>query len=153
MLSHGNALTFVDWCSRCSTPTTTTDSAVHAPFHFDLSVFDLYVAVSTARRSYLISEDLGKDAQDLAAFLADEPTDVWYSTPSILTLLAQFGALEAHDCSRFGSCSSPARSFRSSTSARVRALWPKPRFWNLYGPTETNVCTFARIPDGHPADA
>jgi acyl-coenzyme A synthetase/AMP-(fatty) acid ligase len=24
--------------------------------------------------------------------------------------------------------------------------WPQARFYNLYGPTETNVCTFARIP-------
>ena len=34
-----------------------------------------------------------------ARFIADNRLTVWYSTPSILTLLAQFGGLEAHDCS------------------------------------------------------
>lgn len=29
---------------------------------------------------------------------------------------------------------------------RVVACWPTPAYFNLYGPTETNVCTFARIP-------
>ena len=28
----------------------------------------------------------------------------------------------------------------------VQRLWPSPTYYNLYGPTETNVCTFARIP-------
>jgi acyl-coenzyme A synthetase/AMP-(fatty) acid ligase len=32
---------------------------------------------------------------------------------------------------------------------RLRAItefWPRPDYFNLYGPTETNVCTYARIP-------
>ena len=28
----------------------------------------------------------------------------------------------------------------------VTRRWPRPVYYNLYGPTETNVCTFARIP-------
>jgi acyl-CoA synthetase (AMP-forming)/AMP-acid ligase II len=32
------------------------------------------------------------------------------------------------------------------------ALWPQPDYYNLYGPTETNVCTFARIPKPIPDD-
>ena len=31
-------------------------------------------------------------------------------------------------------------------------LWPWARYYNLYGPTETNVCTFARIPLPVPED-
>ena len=27
----------------------------------------------------------------------------------------------------------------------LRALWPKPRYFNLYGPTETNVCTWYEV--------
>ena len=30
--------------------------------------------------------------------------------------------------------------------------WPQASFFNLYGPTETNVCTFARIPHSIPPD-
>ncbi len=28
----------------------------------------------------------------------------------------------------------------------VRAIWKAPRYFNLYGPTETNVCTFYEVP-------
>jgi acyl-CoA synthetase (AMP-forming)/AMP-acid ligase II len=35
---------------------------------------------------------------------------------------------------------------------RLVSLWPSPAYYNLYGPTETNVCTFARIPTPVPED-
>jgi acyl-coenzyme A synthetase/AMP-(fatty) acid ligase len=28
----------------------------------------------------------------------------------------------------------------------LKALWPAPRYFNLYGPTETNVCTYYEVP-------
>ena len=34
----------------------------------------------------------------------------------------------------------------------LQRRWPNPAYYNLYGPTETNVCTFARIPDSIPSD-
>jgi acyl-CoA synthetase (AMP-forming)/AMP-acid ligase II len=34
----------------------------------------------------------------------------------------------------------------------ISALWPQAAYYNLYGPTETNVCTFARIPTPIPPD-
>jgi len=35
---------------------------------------------------------------------------------------------------------------------RLRQLWPEARLWNLYGPTETNVCTAHPIPAAIPDD-
>jgi len=35
---------------------------------------------------------------------------------------------------------------------RLRSLWPESSFWNLYGPTETNVCTAMPIPSVIPED-
>jgi acyl-coenzyme A synthetase/AMP-(fatty) acid ligase len=35
---------------------------------------------------------------------------------------------------------------------RLRAVWPMAAMWNLYGPTETNVCTAHRIPEVVPDD-
>jgi acyl-coenzyme A synthetase/AMP-(fatty) acid ligase len=35
---------------------------------------------------------------------------------------------------------------------RLKSLVPRPRYYNLYGPTETNVCTWYEIPDVIPED-
>ena len=43
MLSHENALAFVDWCSETFMPSETDRFSSHAPFHFDLSVLDIYL--------------------------------------------------------------------------------------------------------------
>jgi acyl-CoA synthetase (AMP-forming)/AMP-acid ligase II len=34
----------------------------------------------------------------------------------------------------------------------LRRLWPSPRYVNLYGPTETNVCTFFELPPTTPSE-
>ena len=47
---------------------------------------------------------------------------------------------------RCGRSASPARSSRFAGLKALRSAWPEPVFWNLYGPTETNVCTAQRIP-------
>ena len=115
MLSHENAMTFVDWCSEMFEPQTADRFSSHAPFHFDLSILDIHVCFKHGATLVLVDEEIGKDPVRLARLIADERISIWYSAPSILSLLAQFGDLAAHDYSACGTCSSPARSFRSST--------------------------------------
>src|SRR5688572_28192245 len=44
MLSHGNGTSFVDWCIEVFQPQHSDRFSSHAPLHFDLSIFDIYVA-------------------------------------------------------------------------------------------------------------
>jgi non-ribosomal peptide synthetase component F len=57
MLTHENALGFVEWCSSVFEPTENDRFSSHAPFHFDLSVLDIYVAIKHGAALYLISEE------------------------------------------------------------------------------------------------
>lgn len=147
MLTHENAVSFVDWCTSIFQPTEHDRFSSHAPFHFDLSVLDIYLSVKHGATLFLISEELGKDPRDLARFVADNRLTVWYSTPSILTLLTQFGRLEQHDCSSLRLVLFAGEVFPVKHLREIQKRWPRPVYYNLYGPTETNVCTFARIPD------
>jgi len=151
-LTHINATAFVDWCSDEFAPEPTDRFSSHAPFHFDLSVLDLYVSVKHGAALYLVSEHLGKTPHDLAAFIASNRLTMWYSTPSILSLLAQFGSLEQHDCSTLRIVNFAGEVFPVKHLRSIVERWPQARFYNLYGPTETNVCTFARIPTPIPAE-
>jgi amino acid adenylation domain-containing protein len=152
MLTQQNATSFVDWCSREFAPTEHDRFSSHAPFHFDLSILDLYVPLKHGAALYLISEDVGKTPQALAAFIADHALTVWYSTPSILSLLAQFGDLDRHDCRSLRTVLFAGEVFPVKHLRSIVARWPQAAFFNLYGPTETNVCTFARIPGVIPED-
>jgi amino acid adenylation domain-containing protein len=150
MLTHENATSFVDWCSDAFAPSEDDRVSSHAPFHFDLSVLDLYLSLKHGATLYLVSESTGKNPQELAAFIATNRLTVWYSTPSILTLLAQFGVLDRHDCSSLRLVFFAGEVFPIKHLRAIVEHWPQAAFFNLYGPTETNVCTFARIPSAIP---
>ena len=148
MLSHHNAVSFVDWCSETFAPHATDVFSSHAPFHFDLSIFDLYVSLKHGASLVLVPEGVGKEPQGLAALIAAEGITVWYSAPSTLSLLAQFGKLAEHDFSRLRLILFAGEVFPVVHLRSLKRQLPRLRYFNLYGPTETNVCTYYEIPAG-----
>ncbi len=146
MLSHANARSFVEWCSAVFNPNEYDRFSSHAPFHFDLSILDIYLSVKHGSTLFLIADELGKNPRDLAAFITSNRLTVWYSTPSILNLLAEFGGLNRFDSSHLRLVLFAGEVFPVKHLRNLTRLWPSPAYFNLYGPTETNVCTFARIP-------
>jgi len=146
ILSHGNAACFIDWCSDVFQPTEHDRFSSHAPFHFDLSILDIYVSLKHGATLVLVEEELGKEPARLAPWIAAKKLTVWYSAPSILSLLAQFGKLERHDYSSLRLVLFAGEVFPIKYLKLLKSLWRHPRYFNLYGPTETNVCTFYEVP-------
>ena len=153
MLSHANALSFLDWCHDTMGPWPDADRfASHAPLHFDLSVLDLFASCRNAATLVLIGEALGKDPSRLGDFLAERRIGVWYSAPSILSLLAEHGRVDRTDFPAPRLVLFAGEVFPIGSLRQLRESWPEARMWNLYGPTETNVCTAHPIPREIPAD-
>jgi amino acid adenylation domain-containing protein len=147
MVPHSAALAFVDWCSDAFQPAAGDRFSAHAPFHFDLSVFDLFVAIKHAATVVLIGEAVARQPRALAALVSRERISVWYSAPSALVALLEHGALERHDLSSLRLVLFAGEVFPVKHLRRLRALLPpRVRLFNLYGPTETNVCTYYQIP-------
>ena len=146
MLSHGNAACFIDWCSDVFQPNEHDRFSSHAPFHFDLSILDIYVSLKHGATLVLVEEQLGKDPVRLAPWIAEKKLTIWYSAPSILSLMAQFGKLEQHDYSSLRLVLFAGEVFPIKYFKLLMSLWRHPRYFNLYGPTETNVCTFYEVP-------
>ncbi len=153
MISQANALSFVQWFSSTFSPRLSDRFSNSAPLHFDASIMEIYPALMHGATLYLISEDILKRPKELVRFIADNRLTVWFSTPTALTLLAQFGDLSASDvsCLRlvfFGGEIFPVKHLRE-----LKRNWPAPGYYNFYGPTEITVaCTCARIPDVIPAN-
>jgi len=144
-LTHENAVSFVDWCSEIFQPTPEDRFSSHAPFHFDLSILDVHLCLKHAATLVLVGEEIGKDPVRLAPLIAEERITIWYSAPSILALLAQFGNLSALDCSALRHVLFAGEVFPVKHLRALTRLWPQPRYFNLYGPTETNVCTYHEV--------
>lgn len=140
--SHATALAFVDWCSAEFNPTPEDRFSSHAPFHFDLSILDIYVPLKHGAAVVLIDAESGKQPGVLAEAIANRGITIWYSTPSILRMLVEFGNLERHDCSSLRIVNFAGEVFPIKHLRALMDRWPWPEYYNLYGPTETNVCTY-----------
>jgi acyl-coenzyme A synthetase/AMP-(fatty) acid ligase len=69
-----------------------------------------------------------------------------------LSLLAQYGKLEERDTSALRTVLFAGEVFPIKHLRAFKRLVPDPDYFNLYGPTETNVCTFYKIPDRIPGE-
>jgi amino acid adenylation domain-containing protein len=152
ILSQRNALSFVDWCSETFEPREDDRFSSHAPLHFDLSILDIYVPIKHAATVVLVSHEVGKEPAKLAPLIANRQITVWYSTPSILSLLARYGSLEEHNYSKLRMVLFAGEVFPVKYLRLLQERLPHPRYFNLYGPTETNVCTYHEIPSSIPDD-
>lgn len=152
MLSHENALGFVNWCSEVFAPTELDRFSSHAPFHFDLSILDIYVSLKHGATLVLVEEEIGKDPLRLAALIAEKRISIWYSTPSILSFLAQYGKLDHYEFPELRFILFAGEVFPIKHLRMLKDLLPGPRYFNLYGPTETNVCTYYEVPATIPAE-
>jgi amino acid adenylation domain-containing protein len=152
MISHRAATAFVRWCVDTFAPRPEDRFSSHAPFHFDLSIFDLYVPQTCGATVVLVTEELSRQPAALAELIERARISVWYSAPSILALLAQHGSLPRRDTANLRLVLFAGEVFPLVHLRALHAQLPRPRYFNLYGPTETNVCTSyelpARLPDG-----
>lgn len=150
MVSHANALAFVRWAGAAFGLTGDDRLSSHAPFHFDLSVFDLYAAAAAAATVVLVPPEGSVFPVQLRRFVEHERVSVWYSVPSVLTQLASRASLAPGDLPSLRAVLFAGEVFPTRWLRRLMAAVPNARFANLYGPTETNVCTWYevdRLPD------
>ncbi len=148
-ISNRNALAFIEWASALLAATPDDRFANHAPFHFDLSVLDLYVAFHVGAATYLIPDGLSYLPQQLVDFLLREQLTVWYSVPSVLILMMEQGELLNLPSLPLRALLFAGEPFPIKHLHRLYQRWPQMRFFNLYGPTETNVCTYYEVTERH----
>lgn len=143
-LSHRAALSFVSWAHETLGAGPDDRFSSHAPFHFDLSVLDLYAAFMAGARVCLIPEGLAYAPAQLVEFIRKHAITVWYSVPSALIMMMVHGGLLELERppSRIVFAGEP---FPLKHLRRLHERFGAARLLNLYGPTETNVCTFHEI--------
>jgi len=92
-----------------------------------------------------VPEGLAVFPLQLSSFTQDQKITVWYSVPMVLALLQAGGRLEERDLGAlrwvlFAGEVLPTKHLRT-----LMERLPHPRYANLYGPTETNVCAYYEV--------
>ena len=145
MISHRTIFTFIDWCHTTFFLTPEDRVTSHAPLHFDLSTFDIFATIKAGAAIVLVPEKMSIFPIQLAKFLQTERITVTYMVPSILSLLVNYGKIEAHDLSSIRLILFAGEVFPIKYLRQLVEKIPGATYYNLYGPTETNVCTYYRV--------
>ena len=153
MISHRNALAFVEWAGDIIGLSAADRVASHAPFHFDLSVFDLHSTLRAGATVILIDEDVAVSAGGMVDRIHDAGITVWYSVPSALILMLERGRLEERGAPGLRVIYFAGEVFPVKYLRRLMLALPHARFFNLFGPTETNVCLYYEVTEPPEEDA
>jgi amino acid adenylation domain-containing protein len=144
-ISHGNALAFVHWAVGETQLRPSDRLSNHAPFHFDLSVFDLYAAFCSGASVHILPEAAAYSPRGLVEFLVGREISVWYSVPSALILMAEHGGLFDTVAEQLRVVIFAGEVYPIKHLRELRRRLPRLRLLNWYGPTETNVCTHYEV--------
>ncbi|HEX2030313.1 MAG TPA: amino acid adenylation domain-containing protein [Actinomycetota bacterium] len=147
MLSHRNAMTFVEWAADLVAVRPEDRLSSHAPLHFDLSIFDLFAAALGGASVHLVPPETSVFPVEVVRFIEGHGITVWYSVPSILSMLTLRGGLGPGALPTLRTVVFAGEVFPTKYLRELMRLVPHAEFLNLYGPTETNVCTWYRVPD------
>lgn len=151
MISHLNSLTFVKWA--CETFRISSDDRLsnHAPLHFDLSILDIFAAFKAGATVLPVPEGLSTFPVSLSDWIEKNRISIWYSVPSVLSMLVLHGKLGRYRFSNLRAVLFAGEVFPVKYLRALMEFVPRAEYFNLYGPTETNVITYYRV-EGIPPD-
>jgi amino acid adenylation domain-containing protein len=147
VISHLNALTFVNMAASFFDINELDRVGSHAPIHFDLSVFDIFGAIKSGATIVLVPEILSTFPIRLAEFIDKERISIWNSVASVLNLLAERGRLERFNFEalrlvHFSGDIMPVKYLRVLKKNMKHAA-----FYNIYGQTEANSSLYFHVKD------
>ena len=151
-ISHRTSLFFVRWAVKETGLTRADRCSNHAPFFFDLSVFDLFATTMAGATVVIVPPAYSAFPRSLAAYIEQQRITTWYSVPSTLIDLMRDGDLGAKDLSALRTVIFAGEVFPLPSLRQLFDLLPGRRLHNWYGPTETNVCTAYEL-TGRPDEA
>lgn len=153
MISHLNSLTFVNSAHDFFQIKMDDRFSNICPLHFDMSVFDLFVAFKAGACVVIVPENVSMFPSQLAEFIDKNKISVWNSVPSALSLLANLTNLDNYDFSGLRLILFAGEVFPVKHLRRLHKSIPRARFYNIYGQTEANSSTYYWVEQVPPDDA
>jgi amino acid adenylation domain-containing protein len=141
VITHANVVAFLKWAISYFDIEAGDRLSGHAPFHFDLSTFDIYSALWTGAELNLVPPSANLLPRDLAAFIERRALTQWFSVPTVFAYMDKLDAVPE------GGFASLRRILWCGDVLPTPVLraWmrrhPDATFTNLYGPTEATIAS------------
>lgn len=151
VISHLNALTFVNMTADFFKIDEHDRLCCHAPFYSDLTVFDIFVAVRNGAAIVLIPEFLSSFPARLAHYILQKDITVWNSVSTALILLSNYDGIDKFHFDSLRIIIFSGELFPVKYLRKLKKQAGNATFFNLYGQTEANSSMYYEI-NGIPDD-
>lgn len=141
-LSHRAMHNFAAWSLKTFALSPQDRIASLAPFYFDLSVFDLFAGLAAGACIHFVPSGLTLTPAKLTRWLAEQAISLWYTVPSLLSFISLKGGLQDAPLPALQRVLFAGEVFPTPQLIKLAEQLPSTTLYNLYGPTETNVCCY-----------
>ena len=117
-----------------------------ASLTFDLSTFDVFGSAMAGACLVLLPDALKAFPRDVVDWLARERVSIFYAVPTLYQQLLRRGGIDTAPPPDLRVIAFAGEPFPVEALQSYVDAFPGADFYNLYGPTETNVCTFEKLP-------
>ncbi|MBE0575208.1 MAG: amino acid adenylation domain-containing protein [Desulfuromonadales bacterium] len=162
MISHQNIRSYVDWAVACFGLNPADRILCTAPFHFDMSTFDVHAALRSGGTLCIASDMMMLFPENLVRFMEEQKVTVWKGVSSLLMYLARAGVLKSGRMPNLKTVLFAGEPLPTRYLMQWMNTYPEKRFINAYGPTEATgvslyyelakvpASTLERVPIGRP---
>jgi amino acid adenylation domain-containing protein len=152
MVTHRSVLDYARWAVEYFGISSEDRVLATAPFHFDMSTFDVFSALKGAARLCIVPEDLLLFPHRLLSYLEEEGVTIWKTVPSLFVYMARTGCLKPGRMPTLTRMLFGGEVLHPKDLALWMSLYPEKAFYNVYGPTEATGVSLCHAVTSAPED-
>lgn len=142
-ISHRAVISYTNWVKDAFQIDENTIWGSQTPFYFSMSITDVFTTILTGAKLCIIPKMYFSFPIKLMEYLKENSINTIYWVPSALNIVANLGALEGQELPELKNVLFAGEVMPVKQLNMWRKQFPKIRYANLYGPTETtDICTY-----------
>ncbi|WP_407308102.1 D-alanine--poly(phosphoribitol) ligase subunit DltA [Desulfosporosinus sp. SB140] len=139
-ITHSSLESFISWVNREYRPKQQEEVFLNqAPFSFDLSVMDLYMALSNGGTLWSVDQEQTNNPKDLFYSLLESQISYWISTPSFAEICLMDPSFTEKLLPKLRYFLFCGEVLPNVVASSLLGRFPRAQVINLYGPTECTV--------------
>ena len=136
VISHRNILSYIDWAVDCFGIGSDDRILCTAPFHFDMSTFDIYASFAAGATLCIAPDQYLLFPNKLLDMMEKEKITIWKGVSSLLMYLSATSSLKENRIPSLRIVLFGGEVLPTKHLIRWMETFPKKKFYNVYGPTE-----------------
>ncbi|MEL0638679.1 AMP-binding protein [Marinomonas sp. TI.3.20] len=146
LIPENNIISFVFWAIKKFEINSFDRISSFSPWHFDLSIFDIFASLFTGSSIHCFPNSLKVFPVQIYNWIIFHKISIIYMVPTVIRSLVNLNGFSSIDSTILRCILFAGEPYPLIELLELRRKFPTQLISNLYGPTETNVCSYKDIP-------